>query len=286
MPEITLSDYFYGDETERFSHFRIPRQLIDHPQFKRLSAGAKLLYGMLLNRMGLSARNGWQDNAGRVYIYYTIKEVCESVACGRNKAMRLLAELDTGKGIGLIERVKQGQGRPDRIFVKRITDREDTAARNQDTAAPVSAADFSDVQRSEKPTSRGRENRPLEVSKANPSYIDKNQTYFIHTNQSIYPPAPGMERLEMDRCEFRENAVIQNCFEKMCLTVKRIFTAIQAESAFRRFYSGQRRRKAVLSGQVCHLVAHQMTLVRGRSPLKTPPTKIRLTVSNAIKLTK
>ena len=102
MPSVTLSDYFCGDEEMRFTHFRIPRQLITHPHFKPLSTDAKLLYGMLLNRMSLSAKNGWHDNSGRVYIYFTVKEVCEAISCGRNKAMRLLAELDTSKGIGLI----------------------------------------------------------------------------------------------------------------------------------------------------------------------------------------
>ena len=203
MPSVTLSDYFCGDEEMRFTHFRIPRQLITHPHFKPLSTDAKLLYGMLLNRMSLSAKNGWHDNTGRVYIYFTVKEVCEAIGCGRNKAMRLLAELDTSKGIGLIERVKQGQGKPDRIFVKRIIVQENTEVLGQDPA-PVPSADFSDVQRSENPTSSRRENRPLEVSKANPSYIDKNQTDFIHTNQSIYPPTPIAERLEMDGYELRE----------------------------------------------------------------------------------
>lgn len=203
MPSVTLSNYFCGDEEIRFAHFRIPCQLIIHPQFKPLSADAKLLYGMLLNRMSLSAKNGWQDNAGRVYIYFTVKEVCEAVSCGRNKAIRLLAELDTSKGLGLIERVKQGQGKPDRIFVKRITVQEDTEAPDQDPA-PIPSADFSDVQRSEHPTSSRRENRPLEVSKANPSYIDKNQTDFIHTNQSIYPPTPDTEQQEIDGYELRE----------------------------------------------------------------------------------
>lgn len=204
MPSVTLSDYFCGDEEMRFTHFRIPRQLITHPQFKPLSADAKLLYGMLLNRMSLSAKNGWRDDDGRVYIYFTIKEVCEAVGCGRNKAIRLLAELDATKGVGLIERVKQGQGKPDRIFVKRITIEEDTETPGQGPDALTSPADFSDVQRSENLTSRSRENRPLEVSKANPSYIDKNQTDFIHTNQSIYPPTPSAERLEMDGYELRE----------------------------------------------------------------------------------
>ena len=203
MPSVTLSDYFCGDEEVRFAHFRIPRQLITHPQFKPLSADAKLLYGMLLNRMSLSAKNGWQDDAGRVYIYFTVKEVCEAVSCGRNKAIRLLAELDTSKGIGLIKRVKQGQGKPDRIFVKRITVQEDTEAPDQ-TPAPIPSADFSAVQRSENPTSSRRENRPLEVSKINPSYIDKNQTDFIHTNQSIYPPTPSAKQPEIDGYELRE----------------------------------------------------------------------------------
>ena len=138
MPGIILSDYLCGDETMQISFFRIPSQLVSHPLFKRLSADSKLLYGMLLNRMSLSAKNGWHDETGRVYIYYTVKEVCEAVGCGRNKAMRLLAELDTDKGIGLIERVKQGQGKPDRIFVKRIAVQEDTEAPNQGPDAPIS----------------------------------------------------------------------------------------------------------------------------------------------------
>ena len=110
MSEIILSDYFYGDETTaHFTFFKSPCQLITDPCFKRLSSEVKLLYGMLLDRMGLSAKNGWHDDTGRIYIYYTVKEICENIGCGRNKAMRLLAELDTvkGKGIGLIERVKQ-----------------------------------------------------------------------------------------------------------------------------------------------------------------------------------
>lgn len=87
MSNIALSDYFCGDEEIRFTHFRIPRQLITHPRFKTLSADAKLLYGMLLNRMSLSAKYGWHDSVGRVYIYYTVKEVCAVIGCGREDAI-------------------------------------------------------------------------------------------------------------------------------------------------------------------------------------------------------
>ena len=81
---------------------------------------ATVLYGMLLDRMSLSSKNDWYDDTGRVYIYYTLEEICADMTYGRDKAMKLLAELDTGRDIGLIERVKQGQGRPAKIYVKRF----------------------------------------------------------------------------------------------------------------------------------------------------------------------
>ena len=126
-------DYYYGDESNQFAFYRIPRQLITGEDFKKLSTDAKLLYGLLLDRMGLSVKNGWYDEAGRVYIYYTLDEIQEDLNCGHEKAVRLLAELDTGKkGFGLIERVKQGQGRPTKIYVKRFT----TRAKPPQPAAP------------------------------------------------------------------------------------------------------------------------------------------------------
>lgn len=200
MPEIILSNYFCGDEVAQFTFFKMPRQLFDDSHFKSLSTAAKLLYGMLLDRMSLSASNGWHDDAGRVYIYYTVKEVCQDIGCGRNKAMRLLAELDTVKGVGLIERIKQGQGKPDKIFVKKISVHEDTEIPNTaetNSATPVSEVDFSNVQQSDFPASRGRENRLLKVSKTDPNKTNKNQTEFIKINLSILshrPPRP--ERID------------------------------------------------------------------------------------------
>ena len=114
-------DYFYGEESEQFSYYRIPRLLVTGQQFKNLSTDAKLLYGLMLDRMGLSLKNHWYDHCGRVYIHYTLDEIQTALNCGHNKGVRLLAELDTVTGIGLIERVKQGQGHPTRIYVKRFT---------------------------------------------------------------------------------------------------------------------------------------------------------------------
>ena len=102
-------------EAEEFTYFRIPRLLITSPRFRYLSTEAKLLYGMMLDRMSLSVKNEWYDENGRVYIYFTVEEICEDMNCGRDKAMKLLGELDTRKGVGLIVRVKQGQGKGHRV---------------------------------------------------------------------------------------------------------------------------------------------------------------------------
>ena len=208
MSEVILSDYFYGDESEQFIYFRIPRLLITSPRFKHLSTDAKLLYGMLLDRMGLSARNNWYDADGRIYIYYTVEEICGDMNCGRDKAMKLLSELDTGKGVGLIERIKQGQGKPTKIYVKRFTTRsipQQVPPPEPDMPAPIPEVDFSDVQRSDFPTSRGRKSRRAEVEKSDPNHTKSNHTDLSHPNLSISPRyPPGGEMDGMDRYEIRE----------------------------------------------------------------------------------
>ena len=109
-------DYFYGQQSEQFSFYRIPKILFSQDNFWNVSTDAKLLYGILLDRMNLSARNGWLDEAGRVYIIFTIEEIKESLGCAEKKAVKLLDELE--KKAELIERKRQGLGKPNLIYVK------------------------------------------------------------------------------------------------------------------------------------------------------------------------
>ena len=115
--------YFYGHEAEQYSFYRIPKQLISDSRFRNVSTDAKLLYGLMLDRMGLSMKNGWLDEQGRVYIFFVLDEIQDLLQCGHEKAVKLLAELDSEKGIGLIERVKQGQGKPTIVYVKQFCDK-------------------------------------------------------------------------------------------------------------------------------------------------------------------
>lgn len=72
MSEILQLDYYYGIEAEQFSFYRVPRLLIKDERFKKLSSDAKLLYGLMLDRMSLSIKNEWFDEDNRAYIIYTI----------------------------------------------------------------------------------------------------------------------------------------------------------------------------------------------------------------------
>ena len=111
-------DYFHGYESEQFAFYRIPKVLFTDDYFRNLSSDAKVLYGLMLDRMALSMKNRWIDEENRVYIIFSLEQVMMYMNCGRDKGMKTLAELDTKKGIGLIERVKQGFGKPDVIYVK------------------------------------------------------------------------------------------------------------------------------------------------------------------------
>lgn len=109
-------DYFYGQQADQFSFYRIPKMLIESERFWNVSTDAKLLYGILLDRMNLSARNQWLDEEGRVYIIFTIEEIKKAMHCAERKAVKMLDELE--KKCGLIERKRQGLGKPNLIYVK------------------------------------------------------------------------------------------------------------------------------------------------------------------------
>lgn len=109
-------EYFYGAQAEQFSFYRIPKALFTEPNFRELSTDAKVLYGILLDRMSLSLKNQWLDAQNKVYIIFTVEEIMDALNCANQKATRLMVELE--KQAGLIERKRQGLGRPNLIYVK------------------------------------------------------------------------------------------------------------------------------------------------------------------------
>ena len=118
MGEPLKFDYYYGIEAEQFSFYRVPRLLIKDERFKGLSSDAKLLYGLMLDRMSLSMKNGWLDDENRAYIIYAVENIMEDLGCSKPTCIKVIKELDADNGIGLIEKKRRGLGKPDIIYVK------------------------------------------------------------------------------------------------------------------------------------------------------------------------
>jgi len=108
-------NYYYGNQADQFSFIRIPRVLLVDPLFSPLTIQSKLLYGVLLDRMGISMRNGWFDELNRVYIIYQISEIQEDLGFSKKKAIDYLTELET---FGLVEKKRRGRGLPSILYIK------------------------------------------------------------------------------------------------------------------------------------------------------------------------
>ena len=172
-------DYFYGQQSEMFSFYRVPKVLFTEDSFWNVSTDAKLLYGILLDRMNLSAKNGWMDAESCVYIIFTIEEIKSSLGSAEKKAVKLLDELE--KKCGLIERKRQGLGKPNLIYVKNF----------------ISAVD-SQLLNCENHNSGTMEITTQELPKSQCNNTDIKNTEFSDTD-SIFPSGNGGMMDENDR---------------------------------------------------------------------------------------
>ena len=165
MEEGLKFDYYYGVQSEQFSFYRIPRLLIKDQHFKGLSSDAKLLYGLMLDRMALSMKNHWLDNENRAYIIYSISNVMDDINCSKPTCVKIMKELDS---FGLIERKRKGLGKPDIIYVKNFAVLEDSQEQDEESS------DFADTFEENKPvmsneniTSEGKQDELPEVKDFN-----------------------------------------------------------------------------------------------------------------------
>ena len=169
-------DYFYGKEADMLTFYRIPKLLFTNDYFENLSTDGKVLYGLMLDRMSLSLKNGWFDAENRAFIYFSIEESMHLLKCKKNKIVDLMKSLED---VCLIERRRQGQGKPSVIYVKNFAEQvsEDFQKLEKQTSKTEN-----EVQRLEKSTSRSLENQPLEVGKSRPNNIEINNTNIYKSN--------------------------------------------------------------------------------------------------------
>lgn len=178
MNKKVTFDYFYGSQADQYSFYRIPKALFQDEYFRELSSDAKILYGLMLDRMSLSIKNQWFDDQNRAYIYFSIEDIMELLNCGRNKAVKSLQELDVESGIGLIEKKRQGFGKTNIIYVKSFMEREADVRESQqkfenqthgESGAPTEVCE-TNFKKSQKQTSRSPQNKLQEVYISNSNY--------------------------------------------------------------------------------------------------------------------
>ena len=191
MGDTINFDYYYGIEAEQFSFYRVPRLLIKDERFKGLSSDAKLLYGLMLDRMSLSMKNGWLDDENRAYIIYTVDAIMEDLGCAKATCVKIMKELDTENGIGLIEKKRRGLGKPDIIYVKKFSTITDAKTEEKTDNADKST----------------------EVHKADPIYTNYNQTNQSYIDMSYTNPInqSGNESVSEKRIDLMDdvNAYIE-----------------------------------------------------------------------------
>ena len=191
-------EYYYGKEAEQFTFYRLPKALITDPRFKEISNNAKLLYGLMLDRMSLSARSGWFDDNNRVFIKYAVKSIMEDLNCSKMTAVGLLKEL---QGIGLID-VEQKNGLANIIYVKNFVseDKSESVDRSNNCTGKKTVQAKSDQSKkntslknrpvqnedeSDNHTGTGIENRPEVVQNLDPNNTDINNISFSENNPII-----------------------------------------------------------------------------------------------------
>jgi len=161
-------DYFYNREAEGFNFLKVPEILVEGEEFQGLSAEAILLYAMLLKRAGMSYKNNWLDKQNRVFIYFTVEEIMRKRHLSKPTAIKLLDELDKKNGIGLIERVRVGLGKPNIIYVKdflSMVQEKTVVQKFKDLTSEVKNIDL-----------RSKENELQDVKSLNSNYIDRSNS--------------------------------------------------------------------------------------------------------------
>ena len=212
-------DYFYNREVERFNFLKVPEILVDGEEFKGLSAEAIILYSMLLKRTGMSFKNNWIDKEGRVFIYFTVEEIMKRRNISKPTAIKTLDELDRKKGIGLIERVRLGLGKPNIIYVKDFMSvfqvKENDFQKLKNFTSEVKDVDI-----------RSKENELQEVKNVDRNYIENKKSKYskreysfgekrLGTFQNVFLTAEDISDLQIIM-----NSQLDNYIERLSAYIK------------------------------------------------------------------
>lgn len=94
-----MTTAYYKGQEQAYTFYQLPKQLLKDKQYQAISLEARLLYCLFLDRMQLSQKNGWQDEAGQTYIIYTQNEIVEELGCSSRSAKGKQHEVPEGNNM-------------------------------------------------------------------------------------------------------------------------------------------------------------------------------------------
>ena len=204
--------YYYAGEGEQYVFYRVPKILFTDDRYRRISTDAKMLYGLMLDRMALSEKNEWRDEAGRLFIYYSAQDIQEALNIGRTKAEQLLKELEANR---LLERKRQGLCKPNRIYIGRFLKQAENANIRmfEIRSSGCSDSGHPDVQNL---NTNNTDKSNIELSKIKSIYQDTGEESIPAVDSTLEVRACSMKK-EMDGIDTMDpGSAYRSFFEGQC----------------------------------------------------------------------
>lgn len=197
------------------SFFQLPKSLFTQKNYRGLGGDAKIIYSLLKDRMSLSRRNGWKDGNGDIFLLFKQKHIADLLGLSIATISRAMHQLETYK---LIETVRQGLNKPNKIYINKIELVEEADIADLDEAfsqeCEESIDKISDLQqcKSELATAQIRTcnsaNQDLQQRKSGLAAVQTNNTeisntennYINNNNNGLFPDFPN-NNPEQQRCD-------------------------------------------------------------------------------------
>lgn len=172
-----------SESTQAFA--KLPKVFFDEkaPQYKHLTAQHILAYTLMRERLQLSIINQMEDKDGTPFIYYDLGKMAADVRCGEKKAGQLVNDINN---MGLVRKVRQGLGKPNRIYVHDVLEAEPSKrldrTRSKDGQEPQEEQ-LKSCQENIAEPSKGQ-TRPVEGTVPEQSNGQSNKTEISNTENS------------------------------------------------------------------------------------------------------
>lgn len=212
MTSKILFKHICREDTYMFNYTQLPDELFTIDLFATLSLHAKVLYSFMLRRVSISKGNNWIDDTGDVFIYYRVDEIMEKFNCSNKTAAKIISELEE---IGLIEKRRQGQGKPDIIYVNKFSSIEED--QEEEPELPIDHMELLSDESPDEPEGMGAQNSEVknvhfkkcksytsksekstsqEVKKVHANYKENNYMEKVNSS-SLSPPDIHRENIRL-----------------------------------------------------------------------------------------